>query len=235
MRSRRCTARSAASRRRQSRSLVRDGFPVVLAGLPNMASPAFSMRWPGAMPPIAAEAGTTPNVIEVKLDLEGLPWWSATRPHPEGAGIVEREGILRTLTARRRPTCRCGWSTRWCWTRRGAGDAVRRPVLVVVTEFDLLTARCWSLLPDGAIAVRRSRLRPDPLTERLAGSRQARIGNGEAPALTQARHRRASSLPGGATCSWSADRGVRASRRRPAAGGAWRRADHGRWSGGGVG
>ena len=141
----------------------------------------------------------------------------------EAAGKVEQEGIRRTLARAQaadlvlwlvdvdgaaapavpadvaaRPTARWWWSTRWtCWT-----------------------AACCSRCPDGAIGV--SALTGDGLdrlTRRLAAFARARIGDDEAPALTQARHRQQlRALPGGArVVPGLADGGVRAARRGPAA------------------
>ena len=53
---------------------------------------------------VSEEAGTTRDVIEVKLDLEGLPVVvSDTAGIREAAGKVEQEGIRRTLGAGREP------------------------------------------------------------------------------------------------------------------------------------
>ena len=101
--------------------LIRDGFQVVLAGPPNVGkSSLLNALARRDVAIVSAEAGTTRDVIEVKLDLDGLPSWSAIRP----ASASRRARWSRRASgarspARRRPTWCCGWSTPWCWTRRG--------------------------------------------------------------------------------------------------------------------
>ena len=62
---------------------------------------------------VSEEAGTTRDVIEVRLDLDGLPVVvSDTAGLREAAGKVEQEGIRRTLARAQAPTWYYGWSTR---------------------------------------------------------------------------------------------------------------------------
>ena len=79
--------------------ILRDGFRVVLAGPPNVGKSSLLnalARRDAAI--VSAEAGTTRDVIEVRLDLEGYPVIvSDTAGIREPGGEVEREGIRRTL------------------------------------------------------------------------------------------------------------------------------------------
>src|SRR5688572_16981171 len=79
--------------------LVRDGFKVVLAGPPNVGkSSLLNALARRDVAIVSAEAGTTRDVIEVKLDLEGLPVVvSDTAGIRDSVGAVEREGIRRAL------------------------------------------------------------------------------------------------------------------------------------------
>lgn len=78
--------------------IIRDGFRVVLAGAPNVGKSSLMnalARRDVAI--VSEEAGTTRDVIEVRLDLAGLAVVvSDTAGLRESAGAVEREGIRRT-------------------------------------------------------------------------------------------------------------------------------------------
>lgn len=79
--------------------ILRDGFQVVLAGAPNVGkSSLLNVLARRDVAIVSSEAGTTRDVIEVRLDLEGLPVVvSDTAGLREASGDVEREGMRRTL------------------------------------------------------------------------------------------------------------------------------------------
>ena len=85
--------------------IVRDGFRVALLGAPNAGKSSLLnalARRDAAI--VSAEAGTTRDVIEVRLDLAGLPVVvSDTAGIREAASEVEQEGIRRSLAAARTP------------------------------------------------------------------------------------------------------------------------------------
>ena len=129
--------------------LVRDGFQVVLAGAPNSGkSSLLNALARRDVAIVSDEAGTTRDIIEVKLDLEGLPVVvSDTAGIREAAGKVEQEGIRRALQ-------RAEQADLVVWlvdaTDEGAALAppVRRPdrdgrgaaTLVVLSKSDLVDA-----------------------------------------------------------------------------------------------
>jgi tRNA modification GTPase len=175
--------------------VLREGFRVVLAGPPNVGkSSLLNALARRDVAIVSEEAGTTRDVIEVRLDLEGLPIIvSDTAGLREAAGKVEEEGIRRTL-GRARDADLVLWmvdATDLDAPVPAQLDVRAERMLVVVNKFDLLDGKVMLPMPDGAIAV--SALMGfglDRLTLRLAGFARARIGTGEeAPALTQARHR----------------------------------------------
>ena len=99
-RSRRCRPRSSRHLDDGHRGeLIRDGFRVVLAGPPNVGkSSLLNALARRDVAIVSEEAGTTRDVIEVRLDLEGLPIVvSDTAGIREAAGKIEQEGIRRTL------------------------------------------------------------------------------------------------------------------------------------------
>ncbi len=78
--------------------ILRDGLQVVLAGAPNVGkSSLLNTLARRDVAIVSSEAGTTRDVIEVHLDLEGLPVViSDTAGLREASGEVEREGVKRT-------------------------------------------------------------------------------------------------------------------------------------------
>jgi tRNA modification GTPase len=83
--------------------ILRDGFRVALLGPPNAGKSSLLnalARREAAI--VSEEAGTTRDVIEVRLDLDGYPVIvSDTAGIRETEGLVEKEGIRRSLAAAR--------------------------------------------------------------------------------------------------------------------------------------
>jgi tRNA modification GTPase len=78
---------------------LRDGFRIVIAGAPNAGKSSLMNALARRDVAITSEeAGTTRDVIEVRLDIAGHPVLVMdTAGIREAAGAVEREGIRRTL------------------------------------------------------------------------------------------------------------------------------------------
>ena len=222
--------------------LIREGFQVVLAGPPNVGkSSLLNALARRDVAIVSEEAGTTRDVIEVKLDLEGLPIVvSDTAGIREAAGEVEQEGIRRTL-GRAQAADLVLWLVDAMALDAPAPQVTLRPdrLLVVVTKYDLLDSKVLQPLPEGAIAVSAlTGFGLDRLTRRLAGFAQARMGRRRGPGADPgAAPPAAAALPGGAgVVPGLADGGVRAAGRGPAPGGPGAGADHGGGgSGGGAG
>lgn len=79
--------------------IVREGFRVALVGAPNVGkSSLLNALAARDVAIVSDEPGTTRDVIEVRLDLGGLPVVIAdTAGLRDGGGTVEREGMRRTL------------------------------------------------------------------------------------------------------------------------------------------
>ena len=173
--------------------ILREGFRVVLAGPPNAGKSSLLnalIRREAAI--VSPEAGTTRDVIEVRLDLAGLPVilsdTAGIRP-PEGP--IEREGIRRTLE-------RGLEAELVLWLSDGREPATGAPpefsgvadrVVRVRTKSDLGAPRS---LMAGELAV--SVVSGEGVAElvdtiaRFAGDR---LGDGSDVVITQARHRAA--------------------------------------------
>jgi tRNA modification GTPase len=172
--------------------ILREGFHVVLAGAPNVGKSSLLnalARREAAI--VSEEAGTTRDVIEVRLDLSGYPVIvSDTAGIREPQGAIEREGIRRTF-AHARDADLVIWLS-----DAGVPETASPPpdlkesgekiLLAVANKVDLPRARAAS----GAIPVSaKTGAGIDALTRRLGDIARERIGVGEAPALTRERYR----------------------------------------------
>lgn len=174
--------------------LLRGGFHVVLAGPPNAGkSSLLNVLAKRDMAIVSEEAGTTRDVIEVRLELEGLPVIvSDTAGVREPTGQVEREGIRRTLG-------RAGEADLVLWVIDVTAPPAAVPAeiaakaertLVIANKMDLLASGLLHPLPGGAIGISvLTGAGMDNLARRLTAFVRARIGESEIPVLTQARHR----------------------------------------------
>lgn len=175
--------------------ILRTGFRVALTGPPNVGKSSLLnalARRDAAI--VSAEAGTTRDVVEVRLDLEGLPVIVS-----DTAGIrpteapVEREGIRRSIATARDADL-------VIWLMDAHAPEPRLPpelkpladrTLEVLNKADLLPGGFPAMLPDDLVAISaRTGQGIDDLSRRLAALARARIGASEEPVITQARHRR---------------------------------------------
>ncbi len=163
--------------------ILRDGFRVVLAGPPNAGKSSLLnalARRDAAI--VSEEAGTTRDVIEVRLDLDGLPVIvTDTAGIREAQGAIEREGIRRTLAHARDADL-------VLWLSDASEPAVPPPAevaargdkyfLPLATKIDIPGAT-----PSGAmlgVSAKTGAGLPE-LTRRLADIASARIGRRQRP------------------------------------------------------
>ena len=175
--------------------ILRSGYRVVLAGPPNVGKSsllnAIAHRDAAI---VSEEAGTTRDVIEVHLDLGGLPVIvSDTAGIRPTEGPVEKEGIRRSL-ARAADADLVVWLTDIHAPEPTLPPELREVAdrtLLVVNKTDLALGGAQPVLPDDMIAISvKTGAGLDVLTSRLAAIAAQRIGPNEEPALTQDRHRR---------------------------------------------
>jgi tRNA modification GTPase len=182
--------------------LLREGFHVVLAGPPN-AGKSSLINWLARreVAIVSEEAGTTRDVIEVKLDLEGLPVvvsdTAGLREAMEAPGMgapgkIEQEGMRRTV-ARAHEADLILWLIDITAPPASVPAEIATKAdrtLVLANKMDLLPAGVLHPLPDGAIGISvLTGQGMDNLGRRLMAIVRTKIGESETPAITQARHR----------------------------------------------
>ncbi len=120
---------------------IRDGFRISLIGRPNVGKSSLLNALAGSDRSIVSdEAGTTRDVVEVRLDLGGyLVLIADTAGLRDDAGPVEAEGMRRALLAARSSDLVLNLSDDDHWEELSALEGV--DVLKVRTKSDLLQAR----------------------------------------------------------------------------------------------
>lgn len=185
--------------------ILREGFHVVLAGAPNVGkSSLLNALARRDVAIVSEEAGTTRDVIEVRLDLGGVPVViSDTAGLREAAGKVEEEGIRRTLK-------RAEAADLVIWVddgpdprvpEGGLGDLVGKdtgesgvsasPVLLVASKSDQVQREAGGF-DEGSQYLEISTKTEDGLrglVDAISEIALSRAGSGEDAVITQARHR----------------------------------------------
>ncbi len=166
--------------------ILRDGLRVVIAGPPNAGKSSLMnalARRDVAI--VSAEAGTTRDVIEVRLDLGGFPViLMDTAGIREAAGEVEREGVRRTLE-RAKHADLVIWLADATVPDATHGELGPRTILTV-NKIDLAPSAAGDAL---ALSVKTG-AGLDRLIAVLAEHVRQAADIGESPAITRARHRR---------------------------------------------
>ena len=174
--------------------ILRNGFQVVLAGPPNVGkSSLLNALARRDVAIVSEEPGTTRDILEVHLDLDGFPVVIMdTAGIRESVGKVESEGIRRALA-------RAESVDLVIWLMDAAGTIEEPPpgfrdradrMLRVVNKVDLLPEGIPPRLEAGSIAISvKTGIGLPELTRRLAGIAAERIGPNEDPVITQTRHR----------------------------------------------
>ncbi len=174
--------------------ILRDGFRVALIGPPNAGkSSLLNALARRDVAIVSEEAGTTRDVIEVRLDLGGLPVIvSDTAGFRETEGAIEREGMRRSRAA-----AEAADLVLWL-TDASAPETVLPAELVALADRTLLVLNKVDLLSNGGTPTLPDDMVPlsvktgaglEDLITRMMVIAQERIGHHEEPALTQVRHR----------------------------------------------
>ncbi len=174
--------------------ILRDGFRVALTGPTNAGKSSLLnalARREAAI--VSEEAGTTRDVIDVRLDLGGLPVIvSDTAGFRETEGAVEREGMRRSQAVAEAADLVL-WLTDASAPRTmlpAELAAVADRTLLVLNKLDLLSSGSAPTLPDDMVPLSvKTGAGLDDLIARIGVIARERIGHHEEPALTQVRHR----------------------------------------------
>jgi tRNA modification GTPase len=176
--------------------MLREGFSVTIIGAPNVGKSSLLNRLAGREAAIvSARAGTTRDVIEVKLDLAGYPVLVAdTAGLRESPDEIEQEGVARALR-------RAEFADLTLFVFDGAvwpefdpniAERIDDAAIVVLNKAEFVAD------PEPAIAGRallkvsaKTGLGLDALVAALTAKAAAALNPGSQPALTRLRHRAA--------------------------------------------
>ncbi|MBE0533395.1 MAG: tRNA uridine-5-carboxymethylaminomethyl(34) synthesis GTPase MnmE [Rhodospirillales bacterium] len=176
---------------------LRDGVHVAIIGPPNAGKSSLLNLLARREAAIVADtAGTTRDVIEVHLDLGGLPVVVAdTAGLREGGDAIECEGVRRAEARAAEADVRIAVfdATRWPAADGRAAALVDSATVVVINKSDLATPP--PPLAVGGVSALAVSVRTgagiEDLLAKLAAAVAARCPAAGAPAMTRARHREA--------------------------------------------
>jgi tRNA modification GTPase len=171
---------------------VREGFRVAILGPPNAGKSSLMNRLARREAAIVSPiAGTTRDVVEVRLVLAGFPVWVAdTAGLREASDAIEAEGVRRALVRAEEADLRI-------WVSDAAADvsretlAAHRPGDVeVLNKADLIrTAPVRAGAEDVFVVSAKTGAGFEALERRLVQIVRERLEGDEAPLVTRARHR----------------------------------------------
>jgi tRNA modification GTPase len=172
---------------------LRDGITVAIVGPPNAGKSSLLNRIARREAAITSPiAGTTRDVIEVAIDLQGYPVVLAdTAGLRNSSDAVEQEGLRRTLQRAEEAEIRLFvFDAAHPVDARGATAWPGPETLLVANKIDLVTAEPAGLPNEAYPISALTGLGVDALLSVL-GERVAQVYRIEAPVLTRARHREA--------------------------------------------
>ena len=174
---------------------LREGVSVVLVGAPNAGKSSLLnalARQEAAI--VDAEPGTTRDVIEVPLDVAGVPAiFADTAGLHEASGAVEREGVRRSRARAAAADLRIAVFDGALWPEVDEETAalIDERTVIVVSKADLVQVRPPAVVQKKSAVVVSSRTGAG--MDELLAVVAARLGSFEegigGPALTRARHR----------------------------------------------
>ncbi len=175
---------------------LRDGLAVAIIGAPNVGKSSLLNRLARREAAIVSEtAGTTRDVIEVHLDLGGLPVTLVdTAGLRETGDAVEAEGVRRAEARARDADLRLAVFDATCWPARDAvTDAhVDNETLLVVNKGDLINQNDFNDIKGAYLVSARTGDGLGALLAVIEAALRQRFGDAGGPApLTRERHRRA--------------------------------------------
>lgn len=171
---------------------VREGFRVAILGPPNAGKSSLMNRLARREAAIVSPiAGTTRDVVEVRMVLAGFPVWVAdTAGLREASDAIEAEGVRRALARAEEADLRI-------WVSDAAADVSRETLtphrpgdIEVLNKADLVrTAPSRAGAEDVFVVSARTGAGFEALERRLVQIVRERLEGDEAPLVTRARHR----------------------------------------------
>jgi tRNA modification GTPase len=176
---------------------TRDGLSVAIVGAPNVGKSSLLnaiARRDVAI--VSARAGTTRDVIEVRLDLAGYPVTLADTAGIRASGDeIEIEGVRRAVARAEDADLRLVVfdATRWPETESGIVALAGMPSSLVLNKIDLESGHAGISFEGRALVPVSARTGQglSGLMEMLEREAVARLGVSAAPTLTRIRHREA--------------------------------------------
>ena len=176
---------------------LRDGLRVVLLGAPNAGKSSLLNHLTGREAAIvSATAGTTRDVIEVGLDLDGLPLTLAdTAGLREGSEAIEQEGVRRARKQAEMADIKLVVLDGAEWPKIDAESRalLDQDCLVLLNKNDLLPGEAPAIVAGHTVIGVSAKTGQgiDQLLISLKEMAAERLSPGSGPALTRARHRAA--------------------------------------------
>lgn len=177
--------------------ILRDGMTIAILGAPNVGKSSILNRLSQREAAIvSAIAGTTRDVIEVRMDLDGFPVTIAdTAGLRASADEIEREGVARALARAEHADVKLLVFDGGTWPGIDGETAklIDDRALCVVNKADLLREP-EPIAVEGRAVIKvsaRTGLGLGALAAALTGAARDRMESGEGVVLTRARHRAA--------------------------------------------
>ena len=175
--------------------IVRDGFRVALVGPPNAGKSSLLnalAKRDAAI--VSEEAGTTRDIIEVRLDLNGLAVViSDTAGLRQAENTIEQEGIRRSIRAADEADLIL-WLTEVHSTDSALPSELQTSAdktLQVLNKIDLLGEKPLPNLPDDLIAISaKTGDGVSALANRIATNASEQVTSGDEPVISSLRHRK---------------------------------------------